>query len=121
MFPLQSETFLKSLATSKGVICNAGFGTTSESLFLGKKLLVVPMKTQYEQKCNAAMLKTMGVTVVKSIKENNHEKISKWLESAKPLKINYPDQTDSIIERICTNHATNENLKLATMDNYLFR
>jgi uncharacterized protein (TIGR00661 family) len=104
VYPLQSDTFLNSLATSKGVICNAGFGTTSEALFLGKKLLVVPMKTQYEQKCNAAMLKSMGVGVVKSIKKNNHEKIADWIEGAKPLLMDYPDQTLGILEKICHNH-----------------
>jgi hypothetical protein len=62
------------------------------------------MKTQYEQKCNAAMLKSMGVGVVKSIKKNNHEKIADWIEGAKPLLMDYPDQTLGILEKICHNH-----------------
>jgi uncharacterized protein (TIGR00661 family) len=69
--PINNNDFLRSMATSKGVLCNAGFGTTSEALYLQKKLLVIPMKTQYEQHCNAAVLKSMGVPVVKSVKKKH--------------------------------------------------
>ena len=63
--PIDSKLFLNSIASSSGVLTNAGFGTTSEALFLKKKLLVVPMKKQYEQQCNAAMLQDMGIKVIK--------------------------------------------------------
>ena len=49
------------------MLCGAGFETPAEALFLNKKLLVIPMKTQFEQKCNAQALKEMGVTVVKKL------------------------------------------------------
>lgn len=68
--PINNEAFIKSLATCTGVLCGAGFETPAEALFLKKKLLVIPMKTQYEQQCNAAALKAMGVPVVKSLKKN---------------------------------------------------
>ncbi|MDQ4141665.1 MAG: glycosyl transferase, partial [Bacteroidota bacterium] len=51
--PINNEAFVKSLATSAGVLCGAGFETPAEALYLGKKLLAVPMKSQYEQQCNA--------------------------------------------------------------------
>jgi uncharacterized protein (TIGR00661 family) len=98
--PVQGKKFLESLASSKGIICNAGFGTTSEALFLGKKLLVIPMKTQYEQQCNAAMLKSMGVPVIKSLRKKHHEKISDWLVNGKAIQIDYPNRTEEIIEKI---------------------
>jgi uncharacterized protein (TIGR00661 family) len=103
--PLNNDLFLKSMASSEGVLCNAGFGTTSEALFLKKKLLVIPMKTQYEQHCNAAMLKSMGVTVVKKLKKKHAEKIETWLNEGKIMKINYPDLTEKIIDTIIENHA----------------
>lgn len=103
--PLHTESFLESMASSKGILCNAGFGTASEALFLKKKLLVIPMKTQYEQHCNAAMLNSMGVTVVKKLKEKHHEKIEEWLESKKIVKVDYPDITENILDIIIENHA----------------
>jgi hypothetical protein len=105
VFPLKSEPFIESLATCKGVITNAGFGTTSEALFLNKKLLVLPMKNQFEQHCNAAVLKSMGVTVLKNLKKKNIEAINQWIDYAKPIKVNYQDNTEILIDRIIENHA----------------
>lgn len=98
--PIQGKKFLESLASSKGIICNAGFGTTSEAIFLGKKMLVIPMKSQYEQHCNAAMLKSMGIKVVKSLRKKHHEKIANWLRNDEAIQINYPDRTHEIVEKI---------------------
>jgi uncharacterized protein (TIGR00661 family) len=103
--PLDKDLFLKSMASSAGVLCNAGFGTASEALFMKKKLLVIPMKTQYEQQCNAAMLKSMGVNVVKKLKKKHSDKIKDWLEDNKVVKVNYPDVTEKIIDTIIENHA----------------
>jgi hypothetical protein len=38
------------------------FETPAEALFLGKKLLVIPMTGQYEQECNAAALAALMLT-----------------------------------------------------------
>jgi hypothetical protein len=40
-----------------------------------KKLMVVPMKGQFEQQCNAAALKDMGIPVIKSLKAKNLSEI----------------------------------------------
>ncbi len=98
--PIQGKSFLESMASSSGVLCNAGFGTTSEALFLNKKLLVIPMKTQYEQHCNAAMLKTMGVGVMKSLKAKHHDKLKHWIENGTLVPVNYPDQTAKIVDSL---------------------
>lgn len=103
--PPDKDLFLKSMASSKGLLCNAGFGAASEALFLKKKLCVIPMKTQYEQQCNAAMLKSMGVAVVKKLKKKHHEKILDWLNDKKIVEVSYPDITENIIDLIIENHA----------------
>ncbi len=103
--PLDKDSFIKSMASSTGVICNAGFGTTSEALFLNKKLCVIPMKTQYEQQCNAAMLKSMGVPVIKKLKSKHAEKIEEWLNTKKRVEVEYLDQTEKILQTIITHHA----------------
>jgi uncharacterized protein (TIGR00661 family) len=103
--PLNSDLFLECLSESKGIFANAGFGTTSEALFLNKKLLVIPMKSQYEQHCNAAMLKSMGVPVMKKLKNKHKDKFKEWLKSDDIVNVNYPDITEDIIETIIENHA----------------
>ena len=108
IMPIDKDLFLKSMASSQGVICNAGFGTTSEALFLKKKLLVIPMKQQYEQHCNAAMLKTMGVKVIKKLSSKHLDKIFDWLANKKIINVNYPDNAEKIVETIVNNHAGKE-------------
>jgi UDP:flavonoid glycosyltransferase YjiC (YdhE family) len=93
------------MSSSRGVICGAGFETPAEALFMKKKLLVIPMKGQYEQQCNAAALQQMGVPVIKSFKPGNAGKISQWLEYDTVVEVDYPDQTESIINRILAIHA----------------
>lgn len=98
--PVHDRKFAMSILTCEGVLCGAGFETPSEALFLGKKLLVIPMKNQYEQKCNAEALKTMGIPVLKSLKKKHLTKLTAWVESDAPDRIDYPDQTSEIIETI---------------------
>jgi hypothetical protein len=105
VLPIDKDLFLESMASSEGVLCNAGFGTTSEALFLKKKLLVIPMKTQYEQQCNAAMLKSMGVPVMKKLNKKHRDKLEEWLKDKKVVQVNYPDITNKIIDTIVKNHA----------------
>lgn len=98
--PIQSERFLQSMASSAGVLCAAGFGTPSEVLYLQKKLLVVPMKNQFEQACNAAALNFLGVPTIKSLKKKHLPRIQEWLEHGEPLEVHYPDETDALVQRI---------------------
>ncbi|MEX0822086.1 MAG: glycosyltransferase family protein [Rhodothermales bacterium] len=55
------DEFLSDLASSRGVISTAGFTLTSETLFLGKPLLVVPNRGIFEQTLNALFLKREGL------------------------------------------------------------
>lgn len=98
--PIDNEGFIKSMAQSAGVLCGGGFETPAEALFMKKKLLVIPMKTQYEQQLNAAALKEMGVPVIKSLKPKHNETIQDWLDKGKPIKVNYPDNTKQIIDLV---------------------
>jgi len=98
--PIEGKSFLTSMASSQGILCNAGFGTTSEAMYLNKKLMVIPMKTQYEQQCNAVMLKSMGVSVMKSLKSKHHDKLEDWLKNGKAIDVNYPNQTSKIVDSL---------------------
>jgi len=98
--PIDNEAFIESMASSEGVLCGAGFEAPAEALFMKKKLMVIPMKGQYEQQCNAAALKKMGVPVVKSLKLKNLDKIKHWIDTGRIVEVDYPDITESIINEI---------------------
>jgi uncharacterized protein (TIGR00661 family) len=100
IFPISNTTFLESMGGSSGVLCGAGFETPAEALFLKKKLMVIPMKGQYEQQCNAAALNAMGVTVLKNLKNNNLQNVQQWLEQQNIISINYPNETEWIIQNV---------------------
>lgn len=98
--PISNTDFLLSMARCKGILMGAGFEGPAEALYLNKKLMVIPMKGQYEQHCNAAALKTMGVPVIKSLRKKHLHKVNHWLESDHTIAVNFPNQTDLIIERL---------------------
>ena len=105
IYPADKGKFIASMTSSAGILCNAGFGTASEALFLNKKLMVIPMKSQYEQQCNAAMLRSMGIPVIKKLKKKNFDKINDWLDSEETISVDYPDITEFILDTIIENHA----------------
>lgn len=70
------------------------------------------MKNQYEQHCNAAALKNMGIPVLKSLKKKYLDKIKSWIQSSNVVAVDYPDTTEQIIDSIFKNHAENENAYL---------
>ena len=109
--PINNDDFIVSMASSKGVLCGAGFETPAEALFLQKKLLVVPMKGQYEQQCNAAALQDMGVPVIKSLKKTNIEIINNWLDSETRILVDYPDETEAILLSILARHEPQINMQ----------
>lgn len=98
VYPVNNEEFVASMVSSKGILCGAGFETPAEALFLGKKLMVVPMKKQYEQHYNAEALRDLGVPVLKNMKKKRIPKIVEWIESKQKIEINYPDSTQEAIE-----------------------
>ena len=102
--PIENEPFIKSLAEGEGILCGAGFETPAEALYLNKKLMVLPMKNQYEQHCNAAALRTLGIPVLKNFKKKRIPQIEVWIQRGRPLEINYPDITEEVVEQVLTHH-----------------
>jgi len=102
--PINNESFIKSLASSEGILCGAGFETPAEALYLNKKLMVIPMKNQFEQHCNAAALETLGIPVLKNLKKKQLPKIEDWVSGGRSLEIHYPDITEEIIDMVLSKH-----------------
>ncbi len=84
--PLSHGNFLKSLQACAGVMTSAGFEMCSEAMYLGKKLIAIPIRNQYEQLCNAAALQEMGITILPSL-EHQEVALEQWLESDEVIKI----------------------------------
>jgi uncharacterized protein (TIGR00661 family) len=104
VYPIQNEKFLQSLASAEGVLCGAGFETPAEVIYLQKKLMVIPMKGQYEQQCNAAALKALGVPVLKNLKVKQVKKIQSWLSKDDVVNLHFPNDTEAIIDRVIKEH-----------------
>lgn len=104
LHPVDNDAFIQSLAHAAGLVCGAGFESPAEALFLGKKVLCVPMKNQYEQHCNAAALENLGVPVISGLKEKHMPFIDNWLLNGEPVEVNYPDQTEEILDMIIDKH-----------------
>jgi uncharacterized protein (TIGR00661 family) len=108
VYPISGQDFVESIVSSTGVLCGAGFETPAEVLHLNKKLLVVPMKSQYEQHCNAASLKNLGVQVLKKVKKKNLKKIEKWIEGGKKLNIEFPDIAGEAVEKMMEKYGSKD-------------
>lgn len=98
--PVNAAFFTESFTSCEGILCGAGFETPAEALYMGKKLLVIPMKQQYEQHCNAAGAADLGVPVIKSLKKKHIEKVRDWLYLSKAIQVDYPDETGEILDMI---------------------
>ncbi|MEP2025701.1 MAG: glycosyltransferase family protein [Reichenbachiella sp.] len=102
--PINAEKFGKSMASATGVLCGAGFETPAEALYLNKKLLVIPMKRQYEQHFNAEGLKDLGVPVIKKLNKKNVKNIRKWVKSDQHVPVHFPDETQFIVDKVLEEH-----------------
>lgn len=96
--PLSREGFCADLASCNGVIANAGFELASESIQLGKRLLVKPLQGQMEQLSNAKALVELGLGITMSTLDKTA--VNQWLEGFHAKKILYPDVADAVVRWI---------------------
>mgnify|MGYP001605232462 CR=1 FL=1 len=108
---IDNAAFIASMASCSGLLCGAGFEGPAEAMFLNKKVLAIPMLTQYEQHCNAAGAADMGATVIKTLDQKYYPAIRNWLDNGVRIEVNYPDITAEIIAKIMKEHAPQFKLK----------
>jgi len=118
--PIDNDAFIHSFINCTGVLCGAGFETPAEALYLNKKLMVIPMKGQYEQQCNAAALHTMSVPAIKSLKKKHLDKIRAWARDKQQITVNYPNTTQRIINMIIKKHGHTGNEQTAELGEAIY-
>lgn len=102
---INNEAFNKSLAGCEGLLTGGGFEGPAEALYLGKKLLMIPMHNQYEQECNAEAARLLGVQVIHKIDGNFTSNLKKWIENKHKVIVHFPDETEAIVSNMVNKYA----------------
>jgi uncharacterized protein (TIGR00661 family) len=96
--PVNKILFNKSLINCTGIITGGGFETPAEALHLGKKIMSVPIRGQYEQQCNAAALKEMGAFCVDTLETGFKAIFEQWMNSPCLPAIDYSKSLQQSVE-----------------------
>jgi uncharacterized protein (TIGR00661 family) len=105
IFPVNNEAFNNSLASCEGLLTGGGFEGPAEALFLQKKVLMIPMKGQYEQQCNALAASRLGVPVIYEVDDHFVYHINNWINDGKKIQVNFPDETAEIVDNMIKRYA----------------
>jgi len=108
IFPVNNEAFNNSLASCEGLLTGGGFEGPAEALFLKKKVLMIPMKGQYEQQCNALAASKLGVPVIEEIDDQFIYHLNNWIGSENKIVVDFPDETAQIIDDMVKRYAKNK-------------
>jgi uncharacterized protein (TIGR00661 family) len=100
--PIDRYLFTQSLIQCKAIICGAGFETPAEALHLGKKLMVIPIRGQYEQQCNAAALQQLGITSISRVDNDFENQFANWIQHAPTVKKDYSRSIPDSMDRLFT-------------------
>lgn len=96
--PISNELFNQSLLGCAGIITGGGFETPAEALYLGKRLMCIPIRGQYEQRCNAAALEAAGICVLEDAATDHFANdILAWLNDPVPA---YRQQACQVIQTL---------------------
>ncbi len=98
--PIDNEKYTQSLANCEGLFTGGGFEGPAEALYLGKKLIVAPMRYQYEQQCNAFALKELGIPVLWASNQNWLPELKKFVREPQTHHFSFPDETAAIIDEV---------------------
>jgi len=102
LFPRAGGDFDGALARCRGVISSAGHQIISEALVLGKPILVVPQRGQYEQALNAKKLTRArrGLRSTPATLEADLRRYLTWAETYRPWGSPWKDETNVALARI---------------------
>jgi uncharacterized protein (TIGR00661 family) len=101
--PVSKNAFNRSLINCSAILTGAGFETPAEALYLGKKLLVIPIRGQYEQSCNGAALAKMGVPVLHALDAGFESTFRSLMGQKKKACLHLDHSTESIVSYLMHN------------------
>ncbi|MCW3117607.1 MAG: glycosyl transferase [Chitinophagaceae bacterium] len=102
--PIDKKMFTESLIHCTGIITGGGFETPAEAIHLGKKIMSIPIKGQYEQVCNGAALKKLGITCKQTISGNFKNEFYEWLNSAVKIQVDYSNSIEESLNYLFQLH-----------------
>lgn len=104
--PVSNLEFNQSLVQSHGLLTGGGFEGPAEGLFLKKKVMMIPMKNQFEQQCNAEAARQIGVPVLHHLNGDFVNALRKWLDEPFSLQVDYKNETGEIIDKLVNKYST---------------
>lgn len=96
--PIDNTAYLQQLESCTGLLTGGGFEGPAEALFLGKKVMLIPMKGQFEQHANAAAAGKIGAYVVREISPTFPTQLRHWLLLPAPAAQNFPNNTQVVVD-----------------------
>ncbi|HEU4574493.1 MAG TPA: glycosyltransferase family protein [Chitinophagaceae bacterium] len=102
--PINKSLFNQSLLHCTGIITGGGFETPAEAIHLGKKIMSIPIKGQYEQACNSAALEKMGITCQPVIGKNFKTVFIDWMNKKEIVRLDYSNSITESLEYLFNLH-----------------
>lgn len=100
--PIHNENYLKALARCHGLITGGGFEAPAEALYLGKRVLCVPIAGQYEQLANSVAAERLGADYLVRLDHDKISYIRDWLRKSAPNPIEFPQLLPLITAELCS-------------------
>lgn len=104
--PRSTDGFLADLASSRGVITGGGFSLLGEAVYLGKPILSVPIKGQFEQLMNSRYIEREGYGhSAEAVDRAVLDRFIESLDQEREMLNGYPregnaDAIDTIVETV---------------------
>jgi uncharacterized protein (TIGR00661 family) len=110
-FPVNQKLFSESMLSCHGIITGGGFETPAEALYLGKKLLAIPIQKHYEQQCNAAALAELGIMTLDSAGANFYNDVQTWLTSDNSTYKIVPNNIEETLAYLIKTYPSKQDVK----------
>lgn len=98
--PVNNQKYNESLAGCTGLLTGGGFEGPAEALFLDKKVLIAPMRYQFEQQCNAYALKQLGLPIIWASNNNWLPMVQEWVNNPQTHRFEFPNETEQIVNEV---------------------
>jgi uncharacterized protein (TIGR00661 family) len=97
-YPINNAQFTSSLIRCEGIITAGGFETPAEAMYMNKKVFSIPIKNHFEQACNAAALKKLGVKVLPDLDAHFVHEFKHWQNELAPVKLHLTHSTAELVD-----------------------